>query len=172
MKGKGSYILFFIVTLMVQIFLLNNLTVSVLFAPMAYIVCVIMMPLDSSPLKMLLTSLAIGLLMDLTMGTEGLNVIATLPMGFFRRPILNLVAGFSDFDKEESAPSVQRLGVYRYHRYIVTMVVLHSLLFFGFEHLTFDNFGFFAARLACSTLASLAMVYFLQLLFNPKFLNK
>lgn len=168
MKGKASYTLFFLVTLMVQIFLLNNLTVSVLFAPMAYVACIIMMPLDASPLKMLLTSLVIGLLMDLTMGTDGLNIIATLPLGFFRRPILNLVAGFSDFDKEESAPSEKRLGTYRYHRYVVTMVVLHSLLFFGVEHLTFDNFGFFATRLLCSTLASLAMVYFLLLLFTSK----
>mgnify|MGYP003294179181 CR=1 FL=1 len=172
MKGKGSYALFFLVTVMVQVFLLNNLTVSVLFAPMAYVACLIMMPLDSSPIKMLLTALAIGLLMDFTMGTEGLNVIATLPVAFFRRPILSFVAGFSDFDKEEGAPSEKRLGVYRYHRYIVTMVVFHSLLLFSVEHLSFDNFGLFLARFVCSTLASLVAVYFLLLLFTPKFSAK
>ena len=167
MKGKASYTLFFLVTLMVQIFLLNNLTVSVLFAPMAYVACIIMMPLDASPLKMLLTSLVIGLLMDLTMGTMGLNTLVTLPMAFFRRPILHTFAGLSSISKEEGIPSVKRLGM-RFHRYAIAMIVIHSLLFYFAEWLSFDNFGTLVLRIICSTLCSLILDYIIVMLFMKR----
>ena len=157
MNNRGAYILFFAVVAMLQIFLLNNLTVSVRFAPMVYVVCLVMLPLEM-----------LGVLMDVTMGVNGLNVVATLPVAFFRRPILHFVAGFSDLAKADGVPSPERLGSYRFHRYVVSMVVLHSMLFFGFEWLSFDNFGFFLTRLLCSTASSLALDYLLIFLFMPK----
>ncbi len=153
---------------MLQIFLLNNLTISTRFAPMVYAVCIIMLPLEISQLRILLVGLLLGVIMDLTMGVNGLNVIATLPIAFFRRPILHLAAGVSDLAKKDGIPSPERLGGHRFHRYVVSMVVLHSLLFFGFERLSFDNFGFFLSRLLCSTAASLALAYLLIFVFMPK----
>ncbi len=168
MNNRGAYILFFAVVAMLQIFLLNNLTVSVRFAPMVYVVCIIMLPLEISQMRILLVGLLLGVLMDVTMGVNGLNVVATLPVAFFRRPILHFVAGFSDLAKADGVPSPERLGGYRFHRYVVSMVVLHSMLFFGFEWLSFDNFGFFLTRLLCSTASSLALDYLLIFLFMPK----
>lgn len=168
MNNRGVYILFFAVVAMLQIFLLNNLTISVRFAPMVYVVCLVMLPLEISQMRILLVGLLLGVLMDVTMGVNGLNVVATLPVAFFRRPILHFVAGFSDLAKAEGVPSPERLGGHRFHRYVVSMVVLHSMLFFGFEWLSFDNFGFFLTRLLCSTASSLALVYLLIFLFMPK----
>lgn len=168
MNNRGAYILFFAVVAMVQIFLLNNLTISTRFAPMVYAVCIIMLPLEISQSRILLVGLLLGALMDVTMGVNGLNVIATLPIAFFRRPILHFVAGVSDLGEKDGIPSPVRLGGHRFHRYVVSMVVLHSLLFFGFERLSFDNFGFFLSRLLCSTAASLAISYLLIFVFIPK----
>lgn len=168
MKDKGSYILFFAVCLLLQILLLNRISLTTLLAPTVYVACIIIMPLDSSQFRMLITGLLVGMLMDVTMGTSGLNVLATLPIAFFRRPILHFMAGFSDIAKEEGAPTAGRLGRYRFHRYVISMVALHSLLFFGFESLTFDNFVFLLLRLLCSAAATLLLVYLLILLFTPK----
>ncbi len=168
MNNKGAYILFFAVVAMLQIFLLNNVTVSVYVAPVIYIVCIIMMPLETSQLVMLLTGLGLGAVMDATMGVNGLNLIATLPVAFFRRSILHAVADLSNLVKADGVPSPTRLGDFRFHRYVVTMMVAHALLFFGFEWLSFHNLGFFIARLLCSTAVSLAIVYPLIYIFIPK----
>ena len=96
--------MFFAVVAMLQIFLLNNLTVSVRFAPMVYVVCLVMLPLEISQMRILLVGLLLGVLMDVTMGVNGLNVVATLPVAFFRRPILHFVAGFSDLAKADGVP--------------------------------------------------------------------
>ena len=172
MKTIGQYIVFVIVVLLLQIFLLNNLTFTTLVAPTLYIICIVLLPLDTSPVKILFAGLALGLLMDITMGTCGLNTLTTLPIAFFRRSILQLTTGFSDFDNESDIPCIKRLGRFRFHRYILSIVTLHSLLFIAFEHLSFSNFGFFLARLACSTAATLCLAYLMLVIFIPKLTAK
>ncbi len=166
MKRLSAYTLFVAVVLAVQILLLNNLTVSVYWAPLAYIVCLILAPLGTSPLKMIALGLVLGVAMDLTMGTIGLNVLATLPVAYFRRPILHFAASYSDVDNEMGVPSPRRIALF--HNYVVAMVVVHSLLFFAFEHMTTANFGFIFLRFLCSTLTTLALSYLFIAIFTPK----
>lgn len=170
MKNRYQYILFVVVVLLVQALLLNNITFSPYIAPVAYIVCIIMAPLGSSPLRMILWGLLLGAVMDITMGTVGLNVIATLPIAFFRRPILHFAASYTDVDGEGGVPTQLRIS--RFHNYVIVMVVLHSLLFFIFEHMTFANMGFILLRFVCSTLISIGVVYFFIAVFTPKLTSR
>jgi hypothetical protein len=115
---------------------------------------------------MIFIGLALGVTMDLTMGTMGLNVLATLPMAYFRRPLLHFVASYTDVDNETGVPSVRRIS--RFHNYVVAMVVIHSLIFFAFEHMTTANFGFIFLRFLCSTTVTVGLVYFFIAIFTPK----
>ena len=105
-----EYIILTLVVLFVQIFVLNNLSISPLVAPMVYIVLILMMPIESSQWKMLGVGVLLGMLMDLTMGTAGLNTLVTLPIAVFRRPLLYALSGLAAISKEEGIPSVKRLG--------------------------------------------------------------
>lgn len=162
-----AYILFTFVTLFVQVFILNNLSISPLVIPMVYIIPIVMMPIESSQFKVLFAGLLLGVAMDISMGTMGLNTLVTLPIAFFRRPILNSLAGLSSISKEEGIPSIKRLGV-RFHRYFIAMIVLHSLLFYFAEWLSFDNFGTLLLRIVCSTLVSLLLDYIIVMLFMKR----
>ena len=166
MKNRSQYILFVVVVLLVQVLLLNNLTFSPYIAPLAYIVLIILTPLGTSSLKMILIGTLLGLVMDITMGVVGINVIATLPVAYFRRPILHFFAAYTDMDGEGGVPT--KLRISRFHNYVVAMVVIHSLIFFGFEHLTTANLDFIALRTAISTLVSVAVVYFFIGIFTAK----
>ena len=158
------YIMLTVVVLFVQVFVLNNLSISPLVAPMVYIVLLLLLPIESSQWKMLGAGLLLGVLMDITMGTPGLNTLVTLPIAFFRRPLLFALGGLSSMSKEEGIPSVRRLGL-RFHRYFVVMIILHSLLFYFVEWLSFDNFGILVLRILCSTLCSLILDYIIISLF-------
>ncbi len=166
MKLKG-FLLLTLVVLFVQVFVLNNLSASPLIAPMVYIVLIVLLPIEFSQWKMLGVGLAWGVLMDLTMGTMGLNTLVTLPIAFFRRPILYAFTGLSDVSKEEGVPSVKRLGG-RFHRYAIVMIILHSVLFNFAEWLSFDNFGTLVLRIICSTLISLLLDYIIIILFMKR----
>ena len=166
MKIRGI-IMFAFVVLFVQVFVLNNLSVTPIIAPMVYIVLLVMMPLDSSQWTMLGVATALGLVMDITMGTPGLNTLVTLPVAFFRRQILSPLAGFSPMSKEEGVPLPKRHGM-RFHRYAIIMIVIHSVLFYLVEWLSFDNFGMLLLRIFCSTLLSLLLDYILIILFMKR----
>ena len=162
-----AYIMLTLVVLFVQVIVLNNLSVSPLVAPMVYIVLILLMPIDSSQWKMLGAGLLLGVLMDITMGTAGLNTLVTLPIAFFRRPLLFSLGGLSSMSKEEGIPSVKRLGL-RFHRYFIIMIVIHSILFYFVEWLSFDNFGTLVLRILCSTLCSLVLDYIIISLFMKR----
>lgn len=161
------YIMLTLVVLFVQVFVLNNLSISPLVAPMVYIVLLLLLPIEASQWKMLGAGLLLGVLMDITMGTPGLNTMVTLPIAFFRRPLLYALGGLSPMSKEEGIPSVRRLGV-RFHRYFIIMIILHSLLFYFVEWLSFDNFGILLLRILCSTLCSLILDYIIIFLFMKR----
>ena len=161
------YTMLTLVVLFVQVFVLNNLSISPLVAPMVYIILIVMMPIEWSQWKMLGVGLLLGVAMDITMGTAGLNTLVTLPVAFFRRPLLYALTGLSPMSKEEGIPSVKRLGM-RFHRYFVIMIVLHSLIFYFAEWLSFDNFGILLLRILCSTLCSLVLDYIIIMLFMKR----
>ncbi len=166
MRAK-VYTVLTLVVFFVQVFVLNNLSISPLVAPMVYIVLLLLMPIESSQWKMLGVGLLLGVVMDITMGTPGLNTMVTLPIALIRRPLLFSLGGLSPMSKEEGIPSVKRLGV-RFHRYIIVMIVLHSLLFYFVEWLSFDNFGVLMLRILCSTLCSLLLDYIIIVLFMKR----
>lgn len=156
-----------LVVLFVQVFVLNNLSMSPLVAPMVYIVLILLLPIESSQWKMLWCGLLLGVLMDLTMGTAGLNTLVTLPIAFFRRPLLFALSGLSSMSKEEGIPSIKRLGP-RFHQYFIAMIIVHSTLFYFVEWLSFDNVGVLLLRILCSTLCSLLLDYIIVMLFMKR----
>ena len=166
MRAK-VYTMLTLVVLFVQVFVLNNLSISPRVAPMVYIVLLLLMPIESSQWKMLGVGLLLGVAMDLTMGTAGLNTLVTLPIALARRPLLYLFAGLSPMSKEDGIPTIKRLGI-RFHRYFIIMVVLHSILFYFIEWLSFDNFGTLVLRIICSTLASLLLDYIIVMLLMKR----
>lgn len=163
----GVYTVLTLVVLFVQVFVLNNLSISPLVAPMVYIILILLMPIESSQWKMLGAGLLLGILMDITMGTPGLNTMVTLPIAFFRRPLLFALGGLSSISKEEGIPSLKRLGV-RFHRYFILMIILHSVLFYFVEWLSFDNFGTLVLRIIFSTLCTLVLDYIIISLFMKR----
>ena len=163
MKARVYTMLVFVV-FFVQVFVLNNLSISPLVAPMVYITLLLLLPIEYSQWKMLIAGLVLGVVMDVTMGTAGLNTMVTLPIAFFRQPLLSALGGVSSISKEEGIPTPKRLGI-RFHRYFIVMVVLHSLLFYFAEWLSFDNFATLLLRIVCSTACSLLLDYIIITLF-------
>ena len=52
------YIVLFVLTLIVQVFLLDSLAISIYFAPMIYLAFLLLLPLDTAHVKLLLAGLA------------------------------------------------------------------------------------------------------------------
>ena len=73
------YLALFAVVVLLQVFLFDNLSISIYLNPLVYVAFIALLPLDTPPIVLLLSGLATGVTMDLAMGAAGVNTIATLP---------------------------------------------------------------------------------------------
>lgn len=167
MHRAGYYILLFALSALLQTFFFNNLSLWSCFAPLVYTAFVLMLPLNTPSIVVLLSGLAMGITMDLSMGTAGLNTIATLAMAYMRRPILNLTLG-AEVVRDGGLPTVARMGVRPFVQYLAIMIALHGIIFFGFEAFTTAYLWHQLLRLVVSTAASTLFVWMIMLLFTPK----
>ena len=161
------YIMLLVLTLIVQVFLLDNLAISIYFAPMIYLAFLLLLPLDTSHFKLLLAGFFTGWMMDYTMGTDGLNVIATLPVAFLRPWIIGFFYTRED-PREGGIPSAERFGKIKFIRYIAVCVLLHHLLFFSFEALSWVHMGRTLLRIVVSSAASIYFIWLIARLFTLK----
>ena len=82
------YISLFVVTVLLQVFLFDNLSISIYLNPLVYVAFVALLPLDTPPVALLASGLAMGVTMDFAMGAAGVNTIATLLIAFVRPALL------------------------------------------------------------------------------------
>ena len=91
MQRYFTYSGIFVVLVLLQVFLINNISLSAYCNPLIYIAFIIILPLDMRPVWVLLLSALLGLIIDLTTGMAGLNVVATTAVGFMRTAIVGLI---------------------------------------------------------------------------------
>lgn len=167
MYRTGYYILLFAVVALLQTFFFNNLSLWVCFAPMVYMTFILLLPLNAPSIVVLLSGLVMGLTMDFTMGTAGLNTIATLAAAYLRRPVLNLTLG-AEIVRDGGVPTASRMGKRQFLQYLIIVVILHSAVFFGFEAFTTTFFWHQLLRFVVSTLSSILFVWLIAALFTLK----
>lgn len=90
------YIVLFLILALLQIFLFDNLSISIYLCPLVYIGFIVLLPIDAPPVAVLFLALSMSVAMDWAMGAAGINTIATLPVAMLRRPLLQSVCGKED----------------------------------------------------------------------------
>lgn len=165
-----TYAGIFLTLVLLQVFLFDNIALSVYFHPLIYIAFVIILPLDMRPVWVLLLSALLGLTMDLATGQAGLNVIATTAVGFMRTAIVGLICGRSmGFD--DTIPSLNRFTTKNLVGYVVAMVVVHSAIYFFMESLSVMHILHTLLRLAVSDVVSIFVVWYIVRLIIERILK-
>ncbi|MCC8088342.1 MAG: rod shape-determining protein MreD [Rikenellaceae bacterium] len=159
-----EYSILFIVVAFLQIFLFNNLHVGYFMNPFIYLAFIILLPVDLSDYKLLLLGLFTGVMMDVFMGTPGINVMATVFVAFLRPALIRLFLLKDEVD-EGGVPNLHKLGIVKFLNYSFLMVFLHCTTFFMLESMSFAGFGYTLLKILVNTASTLIAVYFIQLIF-------
>lgn len=161
------YILLFLVSVLLQIFLLDNLSISIYLSPLVYITFIALLPMETPPIVMLLSGLLMGLTMDWSMGLEGINTATTLLATQSRSMLLGMAAG-KESVREGGVPTVWRLGNYSFMLYLMLFVGVHHLSFFLLESLSWSLLPYTLIRFVVSWIVSICFVWLLSQLFANK----
>ena len=132
------YLALFAVVVLLQVFLFDNLSISIYLNPLVYVAFIALLPLDTPPIVLLLSGLATGVTMDLAMGAAGVNTIATLLIAFARPTLLGLLYPRDDI-REGGIPSTGRLGNRVFLNYLIVLVLVHHAVFFSLEALSWAH---------------------------------
>ena len=170
-KNIISYAGVFVVAVLLQIFVLDNISLGVYFHPLLYSVFIILLPVDTKPVWVVLTSALLGVVMDAMTGTDGLNVIAATAVGFFRPLVINATCGRT-VGPDDTLPALYRITTKSLAWYIGVMVMLHCAIFFFMETLSLRHLPHILLRLAVSGAATFLLAWYFVRLFIEKILTK
>lgn len=163
MQRALEYILFFVAVVLLQALLFDNLLFSGLVVPLFYVVFIVLLPVKMERLWLLLLGVLLGMVMDVSMGTAGLNTIATTAVAFVRPWVMQLTIG-KDV-AHESIPYGGAIDDRSFLLYTAMLVVVHELLFFGFESLG-SHLLFTLGKIIISSVVTTLLVWVTARLFR------
>ena len=155
----SKYLFYFIVLILAQLLVFNNIEFSGYINPYVYILFILLLPFTIPKVVLLLSAFLIGLVMDLFMGTPGVHSSATVLMAFSRPFVMALFSPREGY-QTGTYPRLTQFGLEWFVKYTVMLVLIHHFALFYLEIFTFSHFfsTFFRAILS-SLLTSLIIIF-------------
>lgn len=153
MKIEHLYLFLKIVALLLlQVWVFNDLYLFRYATPYPYLMVLMLLPIATNKLKTTLLGGVVGLLLDILSGTPGLHTAALTGVGFLHNYLLR---PFIDSDSDTAYPLSFRKAGGKAAVFLLELVVLHHLIFFGLDAMASFNARYFFIRL----LSSIAITY-------------
>ena len=161
------YLALFAVVVLLQVFLFDNLSISIYLNPLVYVAFIALLPLDTPPAAVLGAGLALGVTMDFAMGAAGINTIATLLIAFLRPTLIGMLYGRENA-REGGVPSSARFGERIFVGYLVALTLIHHAVFFSLEALSWIHLPHTLLRIAVSSAVSVGFIWIIARIFTAK----
>lgn len=171
MYKYSSYIWLIVAVLLLQIFLLDNLSIALWLRPMIFPLVVLLLPMEWRSIWVLLATLAVGCVMDLALGGAGLYTASLLPLAILRPTIIYLTTRRQQ-EPGDQQELLARLGLRQMMLYMVVALLLHHTLYFMLETLSLAQPLLLVATILASTLCSVVIAWPIVRLFLSKIVVK
>jgi rod shape-determining protein MreD len=151
----------FILLILLQILLFNNIQFSGYVNPYIYILFILVLPIDLPAWLLLIFSFITGLIIDFFSGSPGMHTAATVLAGFVRPYILRLNSPNDGYESNPN-PSMMSYGFSWFLTYTVLMVFIHHFALFFLEVFRFTDFLRTLLRIGLSSLFSIIFILIIE----------
>lgn len=165
-----KYIGLFILLVLFQGLILNNVEFGGYIVPFLYVVFILALPFETPSWLVLILGFVLGVAIDSFSSTLGMHTAATVVMAFCRAFLLKLVEPRGGYEFN-SKPSVQDMGITWYLLYAVILVLIHHLFLFYIESFKLTQFFYTFGRAIASSFFTMVLILIVQL-FNYKSTTK
>ena len=159
-------ILRFVVLLIVQVMVFDNLQLGSYIHPYIYVLFVLLLPFDTPKWRLLIDAFLIGIAVDIFNGTPGLNASATVLMAFVRPFIIEITSRKSDIE-DKYAPTITEMGLQWFAVYALLLLLLHNLVLFWLEAFSVRLLGLVMVETLLSVPVSLLLIIIIIYIFKP-----
>jgi len=155
------YSLIFILLILFQVLLFNNIQFSGYVNPYVYIMFILLLPIEIPSWLLLLLSFITGLIIDFFSGSPGMHTSATVLAGFVRPYVLRLVSPRDGYDSGAD-PSMLIYGFRWFLTYTLLIVIIHHITLFYLEVFRLADFFRTLLRIILSTLFSTTFILLIE----------
>lgn len=156
MKTTLSYIFQFVLLVLLQVLVLNNIKFLGFINPYLYILFIISLPINMPRALLLVIAFVLGLSVDIFANTAGVNAFATVFAAFMKNPLLSLFAPRDTF--ENISPSMHSIGISSFVKYVVLMVVIHHTMLFLVEAFSFQHIGLIVLKILLNSFFTIVLL--------------
>ena len=155
----------FLLLLLLQAFLLNNINFFGFINPNLYLLFILVYRLDGNPTLLIILGFMMGLLLDLLTQGSGGHTIATLTIAFIRPFIIRF-----SFGVNYDVPMGMIKGSLLNQRllYLSLMVVIHHLVLYSVVYFSFENIITILKNTLFTSFFTFILVYISLGLFKEK----
>ncbi len=156
-----KYIVYFVLLILLQLLVFNNIEFSGYINPYIYTLFILLLPFTTPRAVLLIVAFMLGLTIDLFMGTPGVHSTATVMMAFARPRVMAI---FSPREGYQSGtyPRLAQFGVEWFVKYTVMLVIIHHFTLFYLEAFSFNHFFNTLLRAFLSSILTSLIIVFSQ----------
>ncbi|MFH0893724.1 MAG: rod shape-determining protein MreD [Bacteroidota bacterium] len=166
-KQISSNIFLFILLLLMQVLVADNIRLFGFGSPLIYVLFIIALPVNSPRWLLLILGFAMGLCVDMFHNTPGMHSTATLFMAFIRPFVLGNASPREDFEYGVR-PSIQTMKFASFFSYASILIVIHHVSLFLIEAFSWNDFLNSFLRTLVRIIFTLFLVLLSQYLFVKK----
>lgn len=155
------YILTFVILVLVQVLLMNNIQLGGYLNPYIYVLFLLSLPFETPKWGLLVLGFILGLTIDLFSHTVGMHTSACVFMAFLRPMVLRSFEPRDGYEPE-TYPSVRDYGLSWYFKYSSILILAHHLFLFYVEIFKLNGFFHTLSRAVLSAVFSLIIILFIK----------
>lgn len=150
------YILIFVLLILLQVLVLNRISILGYGVPFVYIYFILKLPIGFNRTLITFLGFLLGFIIDIFCNTPGINAAATTFIAFLCKPVQGLF--FVRDDYNEQAPSFGLLGI-SFMKYAVLLTLIHHIILVSVESFSYFNLKFILLRIALSTVLTSILIF-------------
>ena len=125
----------FVVLVLVQVLLINNVQLGGMYSPFIYILFILLLPFETPRYLLMILGFLMGLTIDIFSNTPGIHASATVFVAFLRPGVLMLISSRETYEPG-SAPRISMYGFEWFVKYAVILIFAHNFFLFLIEAFT------------------------------------
>lgn len=153
--------LIFVLLMLLQILLFNNIQFSGYINPYIYILFILLLPVDIPAWILLLLAFAAGSVIDFFSGSPGMHAAATVLAAFTRPYILRVISPRDGYEANPE-PSMITYGFRWFLTYSLLVVLIHHTALFYLEVFRLTEFFRTMFRVILSSLFSITFILLIE----------
>jgi rod shape-determining protein MreD len=155
----------FIILLVLQIVIFNNINFYGFLNPYPYVLFILLFPINGNRLSLLITSFSIGLILDMFLNSGGIHATASLCLAYIRPTLFKFSFGLSyEYQTIKIADKITSERVV----FLLLSIIIHHFILFLFEFYRLSLLPTVLFRTLATTILTFLVCVLIIYLIKPR----